>query len=141
MNSFRINKTLSVHVDNRRRLGIAFYLKAKINVSKPIKPVLPCSVLLVVAALVLSPVHFAKAENKAEDQKVKQRLDKIEEIEEKEETVAKKDEESFTSQKLFGEKVRLNGFIDLNYEYLDLEDIDDKDSGSSSDLFMRPRRR
>ena len=34
------------------------------------------------------------------------------------------------------EKIRLSGSIETNYEYLDVKDIDDKNSGSSSDLFI-----
>ena len=128
--------TSGIHAVCRKRCDPAACLKAKIEGSKPIKPVLLSYVVLTVAVLGMPPVHLAWAENQTEDQKVKQRLEKIEEIEEKEEAIAKKDEESFTARNLFGEKVRLNGFIDINYEYLDLKDIDDKDSGSSSDLFM-----
>ena len=65
------------------RFGLAFYLKAKINVSKPIKQVSGCFVFLIIAVLVLLPMYSAKAEDQAEDQKVKQRLDKIEELEER----------------------------------------------------------
>jgi hypothetical protein len=113
--------------------GIAFYRKAKIKLPKPIKSASGCLVFWLIAVLILMPIHSAKAENHSEGQEVKQRLKKIEEIEEEE---AKEGEESPTTRGIFGEKVRLNGFIDLNYEYLDLKDIDDKDSGSSSDLFM-----
>ncbi|MBW2439458.1 MAG: hypothetical protein JRH12_03210 [Deltaproteobacteria bacterium] len=34
------------------------------------------------------------------------------------------------------EKIKLIGYIETNYEYLDVKDIDNKDSGSSSDLFI-----
>ncbi|MGD8343266.1 MAG: hypothetical protein PVH53_06710, partial [Desulfobacterales bacterium] len=39
-------------------------------------------------------------------------------------------------QPVFGDKVRLNGTVELNYEYLDVRDIDDENSDSSSDFFM-----
>jgi hypothetical protein len=39
-------------------------------------------------------------------------------------------------QPVFGDKVRLNGAVELNYEYLDVRDIDDENSDSSSDFFM-----
>lgn len=104
--------------------------------SKPIKPVSGCFVFWLIAVLMLSPMHSAKAENHSEDQEVKQRIEKIKELEEKEEEDAKESGESQITKGIFGEKVRLNGFIDLNYEYLDLKDIDDKDGGSSSDLFV-----
>ena len=39
-------------------------------------------------------------------------------------------------QTVFGDKVRLNGGVELNYEYLDVKDIDDENSDSSSDFFM-----
>ncbi len=132
---FTLNKhiTSGLHAVCRRLCDPAACLKAKIEGSKPI---LLSYVVLAVAVLGMPPVHLAWAENQTDDQKVKQRLEKIEEIEAKEEVDSKKDKETLTTENLFGEKVRLNGFIDLNYEYLDLKDIDDKDSGSSSDLFM-----
>lgn len=126
----------SVHADDPMRSGILFYLIAKIKLVKPLKQVSRCFVITVIVVLILSPMHPAKADNQSEDQTVKQRLKKIDELEEKEAADAKEGEESPATQGIFGEKVRLNGFIDLNYEYLDLKDIDDKDSDSSSDFFM-----
>ncbi|UCE52143.1 MAG: LbtU family siderophore porin [Desulfobacterales bacterium] len=74
--------------------------------------------------------------SKAEDHNVKQQLKKIEEIEEKEEEEEKEGWLNQNIQQIFGEKVRLNGVVELNYEYLDVKDIDDEDSGSSSDFFL-----
>jgi hypothetical protein len=86
--------------------------------------------LCIIIVLVLWPIYSATAEDNKKDHEVKQRIKKIDEIEEEE------GEESSTVQKIFGKKVRLNGFVELNYEYLDVKDIDDEDSGSSSDLFL-----
>ena len=135
---FTFNKhiTLSIHAVCRRRFDFAFFLKTQINVSKRIKQVLGRFVLFVILVLMLLPIHSARAENHTEDQKAKQRLEKIEEIEEKEEEDEKEGEKPSAIQGILGEKVRLNGFIDINYEYLDLKDIDDKDSDSSSELFV-----
>jgi hypothetical protein len=89
-------------------------------------------VLLVVLVLVLWPFYPAQAQNGEADRDVKQQLKKIDEIEDEE----KEDEELSIFQQIFGEKVQLNGFMELNYEYLDVKDIDDDNSGSSSDLFL-----
>ena len=79
--------------------------------------------------LILWPIHFAAADEKNE---VKKRLDEIEETEEKKD---KLDEEISVSLPYI-EKVTVNGFIEFNYDYIDTEDTGDKDSGSSSDLYI-----
>lgn len=83
----------------------------------------------------LSPLNSARAENHEGDHDVKQRLKEIEEIEEEEE---EERQGALTPiiQEIFGEKVRLNGGVELNYEYLDVRDIDDENSGSSSDFYL-----
>ena len=58
---------------------------------------------------------------------MKQRLETLEEIEEDQEE-EDPGEESQKFQSIFGEKVRLNGGVELNYEYLDLKDVDDENS-------------
>ena len=72
--------------------------------------------------LILGLSYSAKAADSEADHEVKQREKIIEAIEEKEEVVE--------------EKIKLIGYIETNYEYLDVKDIDNKDSGSSSDLFI-----
>jgi hypothetical protein len=79
-------------------------------------------VFSVVLILILGLSYSAKAEDSQADHKVKQREKIIEAIEEKEEVGE--------------EKIKLIGYIETNYEYLDVKDIDNKDSGSSSDLFI-----
>jgi len=79
--------------------------------------------------LILWPIHFAAADEKNE---VKKRLDEIEETEEKKDEL---DEEISVSLPYI-EKVTVNGFIEFNYDYIDTEDTGDKDSGSSSDLYI-----
>ena len=76
------------------------------------------------------------AENDEADQEAKQRLKPIEEIEEKEEEAEREGLLNPIVQDIFGEKVRLNGAVELNYEYLDVKDIDDENSDSSSDFYM-----
>ena len=88
--------------------------------------------LVVVFVLALGPMYTAKAE----DHDVKQQLKKIEEIEEKEDKEEREGALNPIIQEVFGEKVRLNGGFELNYEYLDVDDIDDEDSGSSSDFYV-----
>jgi len=116
------------------RLAIAYGLGEKTKRRKPATPVLGCRTLFVLLALTLAWAVSAAAENNQKNRKEKQRLKTVEEIEEKEEE--DQDEESQKLQTIFGDKVRLNGGVELNYEYLDLKDIDDEDSGSSSDFFM-----
>ena len=36
----------------------------------------------------------------------------------------------------FGDKVRLNGVVELNDEFLDVKEIDNKNSDSSADFFF-----
>lgn len=116
------------------RLASAYGLGEKTKRRKPATPVLGCRTLFVLLALTLAWAVSAAAENNQKNRKEKQRLKTVEEIEEKEEE--DQDEESQKLQTIFGDKVRLNGGVELNYEYLDLKDIDDEDSGSSSDFFM-----
>jgi hypothetical protein len=85
----------------------------------------------ILLALIMGDIYPAKAE----DHEVKQILKKIEEIEEKEEEEKEGEEFSEVEQKP-GEKIRLFGIIETNYEYLNVEDIGDDNSGSSSDLFI-----
>jgi hypothetical protein len=89
-------------------------------------------VFSIVLVLILGNIYQVKAE----DNEVKQRLKKIEEIEEKEEEEEKEGEEFAGVEQKSGEKIRLFGSIETNYEYLDVEDIGDDNSGSSSDLFI-----
>jgi hypothetical protein len=79
-------------------------------------------VFSVVPILIMGLSYSAKAEDSEADHEVKQREKIIVVIEEKEEVGE--------------EKIKLIGYIETNYEYLDVKDIDNKDSGSSSDLFI-----
>jgi hypothetical protein len=116
----------------------AHYLKEKAKLSTPIKKVSGCFVFFVIVVFILWPVHSAKAENDEADHEVKQRLKQIEEIEEKEEDEGEERQGLLNPivQDIFGEKVRLNGGVEFNYEYLDVKDVDDEDSDSSSDFYM-----
>ena len=112
------------------RFDTAPYLKEKIKLSKFIKQASGCFVFFVIVVFILSPVNSAKAQSNEGGHEVKQRVKRIEEIEEKEGRLTP------IIQQIFGEKVRLNGVVETNYEYLDAKDIDDENSGSSSDLFI-----
>jgi hypothetical protein len=83
----------------------------------------------VLLSLMLWPFHHATAD---ENHEAEQRLEQLEETEEKE---AELDEEISVSLP-FIEKVTVNGFIEFNYDYVDTEDTGDKGSGSSSDLYI-----
>ena len=87
--------------------------------------------MLFAVMLILIPglSQFAAAD---ENHEVKQRLEDIEEAEEKEDDA---DEEMSVSLPYI-EKVTVNGFIEFNYDYIDTKETDDKDSGSHSDLYI-----
>ena len=79
--------------------------------------------------LILGPFHFAGAD---ENHEVKQRLEEIEEAEEKE----GESDKGISVSLPYIEKVTVNGFIEFNYDYMDTEETDDKNSGSASDLYI-----
>jgi hypothetical protein len=83
----------------------------------------------VMLILITGLFQFAAAD---ENHEVKQRLEDIEEAEEKEDDA---DEEISVSLPYI-EKVTVNGFIEFNYDYIDTKETDDKDSGSDSDLYI-----
>jgi hypothetical protein len=118
------------------RFDTAHYLKEKSKLSKPIKPVSGCFAFFAMVVFILWPVYSVKADNNKGDQEAKQRLKQIDEIEEKEEEEERAGALNPIIQEIFGEKVRLNGGIEFNYEYLDVDDIGDENSGSSSDFFI-----
>lgn len=86
--------------------------------------------------LILGIIFSAKAEDTGAGHDIKQIEKKFEEIEEKKEQEEKEGEEFKGVAQKSAEKIRLLGSIETNYEYLDVKDIDDKNSGSSSDLFI-----
>ena len=90
----------------------------------------------VVLFLILGCIYSAKAEDKGADHDIKQHLKKIEEIEEKKEEEEKEREVTPGIEHKSAEKIRLFGAIETNYEYLDVKDIDDNNSGNSSDFFI-----
>ena len=118
------------------RFDTALYLKEKTKLSKPIKRVSGCFVFFVIVVFILSPLNTAMAENPEGDRDVKQRLKEIEEIEKEEDEEERQGALNQIIQETFGEKVRLNGGFELNYEYLDVNDVDDENSGSSSDFYV-----
>ena len=118
------------------RFDSAHYLKEKAKLLEPLKRVLGGFVFFTIVGFILWPVYPAKAENDKADHEAKQRLKQIEEIEEKEEEAERQGALNPIIQEIFGEKVRLNGGVEFNYEYLDVEDIGDENSDSSSDFYM-----
>jgi hypothetical protein len=121
------------------RFDTPHYFKEQAKLSAPIKWVSGCFLFLAIVLYTLWPAYSAMAENNEADPEAKQRLKPIEEIEEKEEKEEEEEREGALNpiiQEIFGEKVRLNGGIEFNYEYLDVEDIGDENSDSSSDFFM-----
>ena len=105
------------------KFDTAPYLKEKAKLSKPIKQVSGCFVFFAMVVFILWPVHSVKADNNKGDHEAKQRLKQIEEIEEKEEEEERAGALNPIIQEIFGEKVRLNGGVEFNYEYLDVDDI------------------
>jgi len=93
-------------------------------------------VFSVLFVLILGLVHSAKAADNQDGQGIKQHEKMIEEIEEKEEEEEKEGAEGPGIEQKSREKIELNGFVELNYEYLDVKDVDDAASGSSSDFFL-----
>ena len=118
------------------RSGTALYLEKRPKFLKSVRAVSRCFVFSVIASFIFLQVYPAKAENNQEDQEVEQRLKKIEEIEKEDQEGERKGVLNPFIQKIFSEKVQLNGVVELNYEYLDVNDIGDENSGSSSDFFM-----
>jgi hypothetical protein len=118
------------------RFDAAFYVKGNTKLSKPIKRISGCFVFFVIAVFILSPLNSAEAENHKGDHDVKQRLKKIEEIEDDDDEEERAGALNPIIQETFGDKVRLNAGFEFNYEYLDVEDIDDENSGSSSDFYV-----
>jgi len=118
------------------RFDTALYLKERPKFLKPIKRVSGSFVFFVIVVFILSPVYSVTADNNQGDHEAKQRLKQIEEIEEKEEEEERAGTLNPIIQEIFGEKVRLNGGVEFNYEYLDVDDIGDENSGSSSDFFI-----
>jgi hypothetical protein len=84
-----------------------------------------------VLSLALFLVLWPNGPARAEDQAVKQELKLVEDEEEQELSWLNQQ-----IQPLVGDKVRLNGAVELNYKYLDTKDVDDENSDSSSDFFM-----
>jgi hypothetical protein len=91
-------------------------------------------VMCLVILLAPWPSGLASADDKSDGSDIEQELELVEETEEKED-----EELSWLNQKfepIVGEKFRLNGAVELNYEYLDVEDVGDQNSGSSDDFFI-----
>jgi len=93
-------------------------------------------VFSVLFVLILGLIHSAKAADNQDGQGIKQHEKMIEEIEEKKEEEEKEGAQGPGIEQKSREKIELNGFVELNYEYLDVKDIDDAASGSSSDFFL-----
>ena len=118
------------------RIDIPGYLKEIAKLSTPIEKVRGCFIFFFIVVFIFWPVHSARAENNEPDRETKQRLADIEEIEEKEEEGERRGTLNPIVQDIFGEKVWLNGTVELNYEYLDTKDVDNENSGSSNDFFI-----
>ena len=86
--------------------------------------------------LVLSFIYSAGVEANEADHEVKQRERKIEEIEEIKEEEEKEDGEKSIIEKLFGDKFRISGFLEFNYEYVDPYDTENDDNDSRTDLYV-----
>lgn len=85
-----------------------------------------------IVLLALQPLCPAEAQDSTNKHAVEQPSESIEEPEEGK----RESEGSPTILKFFANKATLSGLVELNYEFVDVSDIDDEDSGSSSDLFL-----
>lgn len=130
----REHNSFCAHAIYQASFGLSVYLKMKL--SKHRNELSGWFVLFAVVVFSLSPIHSAKAENDEADHEAKQRLKEIEEIEEKEEEGEREGTLNPIVQGIFGEKVWLQGTVELNYEYLDTKDVDNENSGSSDDFFI-----
>jgi hypothetical protein len=85
----------------------------------------------VMAVFALSPVLSADSEA-SEKLLVKQSLEHIEDLEEANEEL----EEITLNLETFAEKITLSGFVELNYDYVDVSDTANENSDSTSDLYL-----
>jgi hypothetical protein len=86
-------------------------------------------VFFVMIVFALSPVLSADAEA-SEKFLIRQSSEQIEELEEANEEL----QEITLNLKTFAEKITLNGFVELNYDYVDVSDTANENSGSTSEL-------
>jgi hypothetical protein len=98
-----------------------------------VKPGLGWLKPIVLLVLLLWPILWAKAENTGENLDSGQPLKEIEETIEEEEN---EHLEGLSIPESLRKMIRWNAFIELNYEYADVSDVERKDSGPSSDLFI-----
>jgi len=88
------------------------------------------AVLLVLIAFMVCSTVFAEESRFVEtEHEEEERLPGLEDEEEREET-----EEAKTFLQSLLEKTTLSGFVELDYDYADVSDVADKNSGSTSDL-------
>jgi hypothetical protein len=88
-------------------------------------------VFFVMVVFTLSPVSSADAEA-SEKLLIKQRSEQIEELEEENEEL----QEITLNLETFAEKITLSGFVELNYDYVDVSDTANENSDSTSDLYL-----
>jgi hypothetical protein len=115
------------------RFDTALFLNEKAKRKRPPKQVFECFARPIIVVFILLPIHSVTAEDNEGDHEAKQRLKQIEEIEEEGEREGLLNP---IAQEIFGEKVRLNGGVEFNHEYIDRKDVDNENSDSSSDFFM-----
>jgi hypothetical protein len=97
------------------------------------KPAYVWLILIVFLALCLWPLCRAKAEETGDHREPGQPL------KESEETIEEEGDEPSEGSILpesLRKRLRLNAFVEINYEYADVSDVGDKDNGSSSDFFI-----
>ncbi|MHC4458857.1 MAG: LbtU family siderophore porin [Planctomycetota bacterium] len=88
-------------------------------------------VFFVMAVFALSPVLSADAEVSGKFL-IKQSSEQIEELEEENEEL----QEITLNLVTFAEKITLNGFVELNYDYVDVSDTANENSDGNSDLYL-----
>jgi hypothetical protein len=88
-------------------------------------------VFFVMVVFVLSSVLWADAEA-SEKLLIKQRSEQNEELKEENEEL----QEITLNLETFAEKITLSGFVELNYDYVDVSDTANENSDSTSDLYL-----
>ena len=92
-------------------------------------------VLFIALVLMAGSKSLSFAEQGSAPNESRQNLESSEDIEKKAEADSENGK-SLLDGNFFGIRARVDGGLELNYEYLDVEDVGDEDSDSSSDFFV-----
>ena len=91
--------------------------------------------MFIALVLMVGSKNLSFAEQGSAPNESRQNLESSEDIEKKAEADSENGK-SLLDGNFFGIRARVDGGLELNYEYLDVEDVGDEDSDSSSDFFV-----